>query len=226
MGLLLWSFFRVRTQLQLSSMRFTFSTLVLELLLILATFAACQIAPPSNQSISISLDGRQLQKSLAHVEEWPNGIQINSQYAWDQLIAVAKVIQKNDPGAVEKALLQYQMTGCVHGDFQAVDVLQEKNDTKLFLLMRAVFKLPEAVPAKELREFGGWIPTKSVINEDGTANQDWPIKWDQGHPKLTSGFIGLQGINARYNAVEEYKYFLSKYSMRDLSSFPEQISSH
>jgi hypothetical protein len=159
------------------------------------------------------------------VEPWPGYGTNYSSVNWMRLILVAKVIQKEPPKAVEALFYHYQLIGSTNQDFQNFNEEQLQNDTKLFLLMRVIFQLPEALHAdkKSLPIFGGWMGRWPVsngeINSNGTFSIAWPMKWSNGHPKLIAGWLGLQGIKSRYNAVDEYKYFLQNYPMRDLSLF-------
>jgi len=181
---------------------------------------SCQLAPDSNPEGLSSLKEQRLEELLAPIEQWPSGMTTNySRSGWERLVSAAKVIQTSNPNSVEKSLLRCQWKGCANGNFQLANERQAENDRKLLLLIRVVFDVSEAVPAHELHEFAGWIPTKSLFNPDGTANQAWPIKWNRGYPTLVSGFIGIQGIDARYNAAKEFHYFQSRYPLRDLSSF-------
>jgi ATP/maltotriose-dependent transcriptional regulator MalT len=117
------------------------------------------------------------------------------------------------------------MGGKTNDNFQRLDEIQLENDTKLYLLMRLVFDLPEAVPAStnQIVVFGywsgRWLKENGEINSDGTFNRAWPIRWNHGHPNLLAGWVGLEGVNTRYDAAAEFSYCLTNYPMRDLKRF-------
>ena len=156
-----------------------------------------------------------LEKALAEIDPWPNWSTNYSRTNWIRLVAMAKVLQQSSPEMVEAALSNYQS--------QRSNLMDEsviRDDGKLYLLMRVLFDLPESAPmGNGARYFAGWISQRTEVNSDGTVNLAWPITWNRGHPELISGCIGLQGINARYQAAAEYDYFYHKYKMRDLSTW-------
>jgi hypothetical protein len=176
-----------------------------------------------------NLSQARLKIMLKTVEPWPC---LDTNYPstnWAQLVAAAKIFQKSSPSTVEQALRQYQMGGATNGEFQRFNDEQLDNDTKLYLLMRVVFDLPETVPAntKQIIVFGywsgRWLKENGEMNSDGTINLAWPIRWNHGHPELIGGCIGLQGVDTRYDAGAEYQYFRGKYPYRNLSEFKEQL---
>jgi hypothetical protein len=134
---------------------------------------------------------------------------------WAALVLAAKAVQDSDPNSVERALAAWQENraeGLPH---------TTQVETKVYLLMRVVFDLPERAPARDRYGFGGWLhdmPTEEPpVNPDGTVNLAWPVSWRSGDPRLVAGFQGLEG--QPYDAVAEYRYLNARYKPRDLSSF-------
>ncbi len=166
------------------------------------------------------MDVTRLNILLAKVQEWPddNGATNYPKFNWTEMGLVAKIVQNCPPKQVQKALHQYQLIGSQDGDFQSLNEGQLRNDKKLYLLMRMVFDLPEAESGVGVY-FGGWVRPPGSYDLSAVQNVAWPVQWNNGHPALVSGYRGLQGIDARYNAGEEYQYFLGKYRIRDLSTF-------
>jgi hypothetical protein len=157
----------------------------------------------------------ELQRLLLEVEVWPSGPQVRyySKHSWLLLINAAKVVQESEPKSVEQTLEDYQSHTATNG------LDQIKEDSKLFLLMRVVFDLPEDVSVDTngfVPVFGGWVTMNEQFGTNGSVNVAWPIRWNNGHPILISGYYGIQGINSTYNARKEYMYFMSKYRMRHL----------
>lgn len=141
------------------------------------------------------------------IEPWPAQTRVYPHKGWESLMSAAKTIQKWSPSSLEKALKVNQSS--YTGDPQA----EIENDGKLYLLMRAVFDLPENAPPQDTMLWG-WVTYRTQYNSDGTVNAAWPIRWNRGEPELVSGYRGRQGINGRYKADEEYRYFLHKYHFR------------
>lgn len=160
-----------------------------------------------------ALAEQELAQILRSVEPWPDEAADYSVASWRALITAARALQGKSALSVEKALRKYQE------DYASRPAVKE--DTKLLLLMRVIFELPEKLPYKtrDQVQFGGWLSMGTDINSDGSINVAWPISWDHRGPSLIAGFSGLQG--RRYDAAEEYRYFRSKYPMRNLDSYPK-----
>ena len=142
---------------------------------------------------------------LLNVDPWPDTSTNYSETNWEHLVVIAKIIQKSDSESVCKTLQRYQQN--------------HVNDSKLYLLMRMVFDLPEhASNDTNWSYFGCWLTARTEYNANGTINRAWPIMWKSGDPCLISGFLGIQGFE-NYNAAKEFLYFRGKCSFRDLSSF-------
>jgi hypothetical protein len=172
---------------------------------------------------STTLSVAHLEALMRPIEPWPGWGTNYSRSNWVLLVAAAKVIQGSSAATVGKALERYQMGNSTNRDLQPLSK-ELDNDTKLYLLMRVVFDLPEALqlPKKRLPfAFGCWaglfLKQDGETNTDGTFNLAWPIRWNRGHPALLAGWIGYEG--PRYHAAGEYHYFRQKYRFRDLSSF-------
>ena len=127
-----------------------------------------------------------------------------SETNWNTLVSSAKILQQNDPKIVEQALENFQKT------HQSVS-----DDSKLFLILRVAFDLPESVSPGAILRFGGWLDASGSGNME--TNAAWPISWNTSSPKLVAGFTLFEG--SRYDARLEYQYFLKKYAMRNLPWF-------
>jgi hypothetical protein len=129
---------------------------------------------------------------------------------WARILAAAQKVQDSDTDSVEASLRQYAVQN------PDLPLLQ---DTKLLLLLRVVFDVPEAAPPSTRGKdpaFGGWFTMGTDINEDGSVNLAWPISWRRGQPALVSGFVGLQG--KRFDASAEYRFFKERYPYRKLAA--------
>jgi hypothetical protein len=90
------------------------------------------------------------------------------------------------------------------------------DDSKLLLVMRVAFDLPESGSRGHWDSFGGWRDW-SDYQPDAKMTVAWPLSWHNGDPQFVVGFTALQG--KRYDAAGEYHYFLAKYPLRPLASF-------
>ena len=163
-------------------------------LAILCTFFEGCVASLS-QDVPAPLTEKKLQTLTDSIVSWsevePPSM---SSRDWSNLVVVAKVIQTSEPKSVERALHLYQLGGEDESNFYRSS---RPDDSKLFLLMRVVFVLPESVPEHDFHFFAGWLGTSSLYNADGSMNQSWPIKWNNGRPKLIAAYAGIQGISMR-----------------------------
>jgi hypothetical protein len=199
------------------------ASVVLCIIAILCLASGCYTARSTS---STGLDPSKLAALLAQVDPWP-GTQTNySADSWTRLILAAEVVQDSRPQDVETAFYDYQLEGCIDGEFQVCPYRKTEEDTKLFLLLRVVFDIPEAVSnhGQQVTFFGPWVgrwmPPNGEISSDGhTINLCWPLKWQSGYPVLVSGWKAIQGVDARYNAKTEYRFLRHRYRMRDLSTF-------
>ena len=140
-----------------------------------------------------------------HKVPWPHPI-VYSHASWTALVSAAKILQESDPQFAEQMVRDYQRS---HDHNQ--------DDGKLLLLMRVAFDLPETKPLEQFVGFGGWRDWGGSDNM--TTNAAWPISWNSGSPILVVGFTLFEG--ARYDAGAEFRYFVSKYPMRNLVSFSQ-----
>ena len=85
-------------------------------------------------------------------------------------------------------------------------------ESKVFLLLRVVFDLPDDAPIVERRSYVGWMNWPD--GDNGRVNLAWPIEWNEGRPRLIDRCVGRVG--GPYDAPAEYEYFLAKYRFRDL----------
>ncbi len=163
------------------------------------------------------LTEQELRRLLLPVKGWDQfDGQGYSSNDWENLVIAAKAIQDSSPNSVERAMWLYQLDGHPTNEFSAF--FPPDFDTKLFLLMRVIFDLPDSIRGRIIM-YGAWEIGPGIYNSDGSLNQSWPIKWDNSHPKIIYRFAGIEGINGRYNASREFAEFLTNYPMRDLSSF-------
>ncbi len=170
---------------------------------------SCIVCTPSH--ISHQLTAKELAMALQSVTPWRDEPARYSKHDWIALVSAAKTLQTSSPASVEHSIKEFQ-------GFWAVPPANSQ-DSKLFLLLRVAFEVPESEPdgspGQEL--IGAWFSAGTQTNSDMTVNRAWPLSWRNGNPTLLSGFRGYQG--ARYDAAREYRFFTGHYKKRNLNDF-------
>jgi hypothetical protein len=126
---------------------------------------------------------------------------------WQRYLDAAHLVQHSEPADVEHALARFLDEA---DGFTGVE-----NETRLFLLLRVVFDLPERVPAGERRVFKGWVNWPEP-DAEGNVNLSWPVSWQGGRPVLLARFEGADG--PRYGAGEEYRHLFASAPVRELGT--------
>jgi hypothetical protein len=145
-----------------------------------------------------------LADTLGELVPWTSANDLSPQ-AWDRYVAAARAVQRAAPAEVERAIQDVLATGS--------DAREGDDETRVFLLLRVVFDLPERAPADERRSYKGWVNWPAP-DGDGCVSLAWPIAWRDGRPALVAGYEGSEG--PRYAAVAEYRHLLDRYAFRDL----------
>jgi hypothetical protein len=126
---------------------------------------------------------------------------------WERYIATAAEFQRAEPTEIEAALDEFLR--------ERSGLEAARDETRLFLLQRVVFDLPEKAPESERRPFKGWTNWPAP-DADGNVSIAWPITWRDGRPALVAPYEGSEG--RPYNAVGEYRHFLEHYPLRALAA--------
>jgi hypothetical protein len=129
---------------------------------------------------------------------------------WDNYLRVAGVVQQTSHAAVEAAMEQF-VKDAVCEPFSGY-----LSESKLFLLMRVVFDLPEVAPQALRRVFRGWT-NWPIADGQGKVSLAWPISWQSGRPELVASYEGAEG--KPYGAVAEYRYFRQRFPFRSLDAW-------
>jgi hypothetical protein len=180
------------------------------------------------------LDDKKLSDLLATIDPWPSGNLKYSKVSWEHMFSAAKYIRGCDPESVFKTLHTYEnkypyrraqfdldslpghkLPSNSSEELGKLDKTIEE-DTKIFLLMRVLFNLPEHATSRP--RFYPWHENHTDLDSNGTVNVAWPITWKSGNPQLVTGETGIQGVVDLYLPAEEYDYFLRHYPMRELTT--------
>jgi hypothetical protein len=82
--------------------------------------------------------------------------------------------------------------------------------TKLFLINRYIFNVPEWENSERARTYGGFFP---IPRENGKVNVMWPLAINRsGEVELIGQSVGYLGD--RFLAVEEFDFFLQEHGRR------------
>jgi hypothetical protein len=159
---------------------------------------------------SLKLDHHEFAERLEALKPW--GGADYTKDGWDRLVSLGMLVQRMDPNEVSSAIHEFLTT--VHNPSETGFVGQ---NTKLLLLLRIVFDLPERFPA-ERRFFGeGFLTVPFEWKAPRRVSVSWPIAWNLGRPQLLAICLGKCG--SPYDAAAEYRYFHSRYRLRDLSVY-------
>ena len=201
-----------------------FAVVFASFIYLLPSHASDEGAHPAKTLSSAVLD-----HFLHDIAPWPGGKSAYSDENWQALVVAAKFIQNCDSASVESTVREYQNRTYIDkafpppksgvdyykniGPFEARN--RREDDSKLLLLMRVLFDLPEHMKATGIRYFG-W--ESFAEHQDGTMDMNWPIRWTEGKPELASGETRLEGVVDVYNVLGEYKYFSERYHFRNLDT--------
>jgi hypothetical protein len=126
---------------------------------------------------------------------------------WTKYLQVADTVHQTDPQIVEAALDQF-VKGALLEPFMGYEI-----ESKLFLLMRVVFDLPESAPQESRLSFKGWTNWPNP-DANGNVSLAWPLTWRDGKPQLVNSYEGSEG--KPYAATAEYRYLREHFPYRDL----------
>lgn len=148
----------------------------------------------------------QLLTSLNALSPWTEQ-QDFSESEWGRYLTVARMVQKTDSATVESTLNKF-LARAAKESFAG-----SETESKPFILLRAVFDLPEAAPVERRRSFKGWTNWPKP-NADGQVSLAWPVSWRTGKPHLVAPYEGSLGLP--YAADQEYRYMLDNFPYRNL----------
>jgi hypothetical protein len=152
---------------------------------------------------------KELERLILTVQPWTDSEAYQS-YDWRSLIRVADVFQTADNAQVIQAFVQFD------SDNETNYCGNYLNNSRAYLLLRVIFNIPEN-GARSERSLDGWIRFDTDLNQDGTANLDWPISWKSGEPVLITRWIGYNGIP--YRTKDDYIRLKNIYKNRDLHKY-------
>ena len=126
-----------------------------------------------------------------------------------QLVNVAKQLQMTTtPATLHNSLVNYEKTFA-----HASDYIEQMS--KVYLVLRVMYQLPQEMNSSNAKVFGGWIHP-SVGNNSG-FNMSWPVSATQSPSGWQVSIQGYLGYMTRaYDAAAELDYFNSNFPKRNL----------
>lgn len=126
---------------------------------------------------------------------------------WAAYFQCVNYIRQLNEEDVAKLLeeIQHEFTSKPDGD---------ELQSKLFILLRLLFDIPETGDVSARMSFKGWENWPSP-NKFGQVNLTWPIAWEGNQPFLESHYEGSLG--KPYALTSEYSYFKGLYLYRDIT---------
>jgi hypothetical protein len=174
------------------------------------TLAGCASHRPNGiASADDSVDPKELAAAIQQLPPWPYRGQSEATDLSKYLV-VAAVAQRSTDDIFLKALGQY---------FEMTD-FKDDEDSKVFLLLRVVFDVPEDAPASELVPSKGWVNWPEPV--DGRVSIAWPLSFKGEEVRLVAYSVGSMGPS--YNWPGEYNRFRTKYRFRPLEKLHTQAS--
>lgn len=147
---------------------------------------------------------QELVNALHNLKAWGSQYEFNEE-DWENYKKTAKIMQKNKSCIVQ--VFEQFMNETLLLPFSS------EEESKLFLLLRIIFDLPELDDVKDFRPFKGWVNWPDYTNEN-KVNLSWPLRWKDNKPQLIANYEGSMGLP--YQALDEYNYFLGKYPFRKI----------
>jgi hypothetical protein len=128
-----------------------------------------------------------------------------SKQEWAKFREVAKIVQSTPSDTVEAALDEF-IKQAIQEEYQGYE-----SESKPFILMRVVFKIPELASAEKRFSYKGWTNWPEP-DENNHVNLSWPISWDRDNPRLIASYEGSMG--RPYAAAAEYRFLLENFPFR------------
>ncbi|MBI3586726.1 MAG: hypothetical protein HY088_06320 [Ignavibacteriales bacterium] len=121
-----------------------------------------------------------------------------------QLISSSKAIAKYSLDDIRRGVASFFKTH--KSDKKAID-----NLSKVYLLLRVIFDVPQSIERKQAKVFGGW-DHPSIEERAEVFNLLWPLELKDSKIQVKGTFSGYHGII--YDAVGEFDFFKAKFKTR------------
>ena len=126
--------------------------------------------------------------------------------AWEATFRTCDAMSHLTPPVIEEEIRSFLGRSSLSEKFY--------NQTKIFILLRVYFDLPEHAPLSERVASLSWRGSWDATNSDGTISLAWPVAWKSKQPYLSQGFEGYEGRD--YDPVAEFRYLNARFKRRSL----------
>lgn len=125
------------------------------------------------------------------------------------LVNIARQVQNTTtPATLHNALVNYENVFAGTSDYVA-------QMSKVYLMLRVMYQLPQEMNSSNARTFGGWIHPN--IGTGNSYNMSWPVSATQSPSGWQVGVANYMGFIGRgYNAAAELDYFNNNFPKRNL----------
>lgn len=126
-----------------------------------------------------------------------------------ELVNTARQVQNTtSPSSLRNSLVNYERTFAGTSEYVA-------QMSKIYLLLRVMYQLPQALNSNNAKTFGGWIHPS--IGTGSTYNMSWPVSATQLPAGIVVNVDKYRGFIGRgYNAAAELDYFNENFQRRNL----------
>jgi len=126
-----------------------------------------------------------------------------------QLVNISRQVQQStNPAALHNSLVIYESVFANSSQY-------DENMSKVYLMLRVLYQLPQQMEKANAKSFGGW--THPCVGDGSVYNMAWPVAATQspsGWQVNVSEFTGF--IGRGYNAAAELDYFNASFPKRNL----------
>ena len=145
-------------------------------------------------------------KLIAKIPSWLNGYPPTAAM---QLVNIARQVQNStNPQSLHNSLVNYESLFAHASDY-------DEQMSKVYLMLRVMYQLPQQIDKSNAKTFGGWIHPS--VTTGSIYNMAWPVVATQsqsGWQVSVSEFTGF--IGRGYNAAAELDYFNASFPKRNL----------
>ena len=145
-------------------------------------------------------------KLIYRIPAWTTGYYATSS---QQLVNIGRQVQNStNPASLHNSLVNYERLFAGTGEYV-------EQMSKVYLMLRVMYQLPQEMNGSNAKTFGGWIHPS--VGTGATYDMSWPVVATQSPSGLQVSVINYTGFIGRgYNAAGELDYFNIIFPKRNL----------
>lgn len=173
------------------------------LLLGTCLMAACS-GEPTVAQLRQSTTTEEIIELVAELPPWSRQVYGTAEVA--QLNAIVDELRTYSLAELQDAIEYIYLSGEIPRD--------DVQDSKTFLLLRALFAVPASESVSVAKSFGGWVrPELFLTSTPSHVNLLWPLTLNTSDQvTAVASYMGYTGT--WYDAVGEFSFFKDKYGLR------------